>query len=159
MELMRQSCGAGGSMQITVNISGLQGVEDALHDAGPKLAKAALRKGLRAGADIFIADAKSRAPILKKPHPHRNPGDLKDSIGAVIKMSPKQEYGTVHVGPKRERGKGSEQPGVYGMFVEFGTDDAAAQPFMRPAFDSKHQQAQEAFTAEMKAGVEALGKK
>ena len=40
-------------MDLTVEIIGLKGVEDALSQAGPKLAKRALRKALVAGAELF----------------------------------------------------------------------------------------------------------
>ena len=39
-------------MDITVEVQGLKGVEDALAQAGPKLAKRALRKALKAGGDF-----------------------------------------------------------------------------------------------------------
>jgi hypothetical protein len=40
-------------MKLTVEIVGLKGVEDALSQAGPKLAKRALRKALVAGRGII----------------------------------------------------------------------------------------------------------
>ena len=41
-------------MELTVEIVGLKGVEDALSQAGPKLAKRALRKALVAGAELSL---------------------------------------------------------------------------------------------------------
>ncbi len=145
-------------MEITVQIQGLQGVEDALAQAGPKLAKASLRKALKAGAEIFTEETKTRAPVLAEATPRRKPGELRDSIDMRIDLSPKQEAGTVRIGPKYE-GERKDSPGLYGMFVEFGSIHGAAQPFMRPGFDSGKEQALESFTEEMKAGVETLGKK
>ena len=68
-------------MDITVEVQGLKGVEDALAQAGPKLAKRALRKALKAGGDLMVASAKSRAPLLKVATKRRQPGELRDSIG------------------------------------------------------------------------------
>ena len=113
-------------MNITVEITGLKGVEDALAQAGPKLAKRAMRKALKAGAAKFVADAKARAPILKTPTKNRRAGDLRDAITSVIKLSPKQESGRARVGPKYT-GKGADDPGVYGLFQEFGTKDSPAK--------------------------------
>ncbi len=144
-------------MNITVEVSGLKGVEDALAQAGPKLAKRAMRKALKAGAEKFVAEAKARAPVLKTPTKNRRAGDLRDAITSLIKLSPKQDRGRARVGPKYT-GKGSDDPGVYGMFQEFGTRDAPAQPFLRSTFDGQHDAALEAFTDVMSGEVRKLDK-
>lgn len=142
-------------MNITVNIEGLKGVEDALAQAGPKLAKRALRKGLNAGADVLIGAAKANAPVLKKGTPQRRPGELRDSITKKIKLSPKEESGTVIIGPEYKKADGKQSPGVYGFLVEYGLH-GPTQPFMRPGFDEAHQAALDAFTEEMRQGVDSL---
>jgi HK97 gp10 family phage protein len=144
-------------VNIAVEVTGLKGVEDALAQAGPKLAKRALRKALKAGTDKFVAEARARAPILKSPTPNRKAGDLRDSITSVIRLSPKQESGRARVGPKYT-GKGSDDPGVYGLFQEFGTKDSPAQPFMRAAFETEREPALKAFTEVMAEEVQKLGK-
>ena len=142
-------------MNITVNIEGLKGVEDALAQAGPKIAKRALRKGLNAGADAFIAAAKAKAPVLKKGTPQRRPGELRDSITKKLKLSPKEESGVAIVGPEYKSEDGSQSPGVYGFLVEYGLH-GPTQPFMRPGFDEAHNGALDAFTVEIRAGVDSL---
>jgi len=146
-------------MDLKVNIEGLRGVEEALQEAGPKLAKKYLRKALLAGGEVFQQAARDRAPVLKEATTQRQPGELRDSIDVRITLSAKEESGTAHVGPRREKGGGSDQPGVWGMFEEFGSIHGAAQPYMRPAFDEAGTRAQEAFTEVLKAGLESLGKK
>ena len=145
-------------MDITVEVQGLKGVEDALAQAGPKLAKRALRKALKAGGDLMVVSAKSRAPLLKVATKRRQPGELRDSIGMKIVLSAKQESGTVTIGPLKDKSKGKDSPGTWGMFVEFGSVHGAAQPFMRPGFDSSSQAALEAFTEVIREGVETLDK-
>jgi len=145
-------------MELTVEIVGLKGVEDALSQAGPKLAKRALRKALVAGADLFEAAAKKNAPVLAKASPNRRPGELRDAIDMTVKLSGKQESGVARVGIRRGKGKGSQSPAVWGSFVEFGSVHGAAQPFMRPAFEQAKTRAQEVFTDEIRKGVETLGK-
>jgi HK97 gp10 family phage protein len=144
-------------VEIKVEIIGLQGVEDALAGAGPKLAKVALRKALRAGGNVMLNVAKTRAPVMAIASPNRQPGELRAAIDMTVKLSPKQEAGTARIGLKRDKAKGKQSPGVWGLFVEFGSVHGAAQPYMRPAYDSSHAAAQEAFSAEIRAGVDALG--
>jgi HK97 gp10 family phage protein len=123
-------------MNVQVNVN-LNGLEEKLHELGPKLAKSALRKALKAGAKILEDDAKSRAPV--------DTGALRESIKTKISMSPKNDRGSASVGPMFDLAslkKGSDKdksqsPGVYGMIVEFGNKRQRASPFLRPAFDSK----------------------
>jgi len=145
-------------MKMTVEIEGLKGVEDALSQAGPKLAKRALRKALVAGAEQFEAAAKKNAPVLAKATARRQPGELRDAIDMNVKLSGTQESGVARVGIRRGKEKGSDSPAVWGSFVEFGSIHGAAQPFMRPAFEQAKARAQEVFTDEIKKGVETLGK-
>ena len=145
-------------MDITVEVQGLKGVEDALAQAGPKLAKHSLRKALKAGGDLMVASAKSRAPLLKVATKRRQPGELRDSIGMKIALSAKQERGTVTIGPLKDKAKGKDSPGTWGMYVEFGSVHGAAQPFMRPGFDTASQAALDAFTEVIREGVETLNK-
>ena len=145
-------------MDVTVKIEGLEELRRALQEAGPKLAKRAMRKALRKGAEVFVEAAKSRAPVLKEGTPQRRPGELRDSIDASIKLSTKEEKGVAHIGPKSEKGKGSQQPGVYGMFVEFGSVHGPAQPYMRPAFEGSRERALEVVQNEIRDGLEVLKK-
>ena len=145
-------------MKMTVEIEGLKGVEDALSQAGPKLAKRALRKALVAGAEQFEAAAKKNAPVLAKATARRQPGELRDAIDMSVKLSGTQESGVARVGIRHGKEKGADSPAVWGSFVEFGSVHGAAQPFMRPAFEQAKNRAQEVFTDEIKKGVETLGK-
>ena len=145
-------------MKMTVEIEGLKGVEDALSQAGPKLAKRALRKALVAGAELFEAAAKKNSPVLAKATGSRQPGELRDAIDMNVKLSGTQESGIARVGIRRGKEKGADSPVVWGSFVEFGSVHGAAQPFMRPAFEQAKNRAQEVFTDEIKKGVETLGK-
>ena len=145
-------------MEVTVDIEGLKGVEDALAGAGPELAKRAMRKALRAGGKVLLEAARNRAPVLTKATPKRIPGALRDSLTMKVQLSPKQESGVVHVG-SQYKGGGHNSPAVYGKWVEFGSvHNPQPQPFMRPAFDSASKDAEEAFTEVMRAEVEKLGK-
>jgi HK97 gp10 family phage protein len=142
----------------TVEIAGLREVEEALSQAGPKLARRALRKALKAGAETFKSAAKRNAPVLTKGTTQRRPGELRDAIDLDVALSGKQESGVARVGIRRDRAKGAQSPSVWGSMVEFGSVHGKAQPFMRPAFAQAKSRAQEVFTEEIRKGVESLGK-
>lgn len=59
---------------------------------------------------------------------------LKQSIGVEVRGD------EVFIGPRhgfsRSVNGKHKQPEVYGLFVELGTENSAAYPFMRPALDS-----------------------
>lgn len=143
-------------MNLEIKIVGLEGVEDALAEAGPKLAKRALREGLKAGAEVFIEAAKANAPVLKEGTPQRYPGELRDSIIEKTVLSSSAGSGEAIVGPEYKKQDGEQSPGVWGRFVEFGSIHGDAQPYMRPAFDSEKDRALDAFAAKMREGVEEL---
>lgn len=145
-------------MNVTVKIEGLKEIEDALASAGPKLARSAVRKALHAGGQVFLNRAKTRAPVLAQATPQRQPGELRDAIAEVDRMDARKQRGRARIGLKYSK-KGAQDPGVYGLFVEFGTKNMPAQPYMRPAYDEAKQEAESVFTAEIRAGVLELAKK
>jgi HK97 gp10 family phage protein len=145
---------------ITVDIQGLQGVEDALASAGPKLAKQALRKALKAGGDVLLKAVQNRCPIATADTPQRKAGELHDALTTKIQMSPKEEHGVIHVGVKYDKKDGSQSPAVYSRFVEFGSiHNPQPKPFFRPGFDSSKDAALEAFTEVLSEAVNTLGEK
>lgn len=136
----------------------LNGLEEKLQELGPKLAKAAMRKALKAGGQILLDEAKLRAPV--------DTGALRDSIAMKVSTNTKAESGTVTIGAKLDQvvrkagGDQSQTPGVYGMFVEFGVPsrNVSAQPWLRPSFDSKSESAVEAFANKLREGLVEVAK-
>lgn len=134
---------------MTVKVD-LQGLEQKLHDLGPKIAKRTLRKSLKAVGTMWVDAVKARAP--------KDSGDLANSISMKMRTRPNDESGSVTVGPAYT-GKGSQDPGVYGMFVEFGLKNKQMyprQPFLRPAFDATAEKAIEVFAETMKNNLEGM---
>lgn len=113
----------------------LHGVEEDLLRLGPKIAKRLLRKALKAVGIVAVEAIKAHVPV--------DSGDLRDSIGYVIKTSGKQDSASMQIGPTYDKKAAkaakntSESPGVYGMFVEFGVKSRKYKktPYMRPTFD------------------------
>lgn len=144
-------------MNVTVRIEGVRAIEDALGKAGPTLAAGAVRRGLHKGGEVFLERTKSLAPVLTEATPQRKPGELRDAIVQVDQMDVKRQAGHTRVGLEYTK-RGTDDPAVYGLFVEFGTKNMHAHPFMRPAYDEGWQQALAAFVAELRSGVPELGK-
>jgi HK97 gp10 family phage protein len=145
-------------MDIKVEVQGLKGLEDALAEAGPKIARKVVRQGLMAAADVVLGAVKARTPVLQKGTPQRRPGELRDAMTKKIRMSPKEESGEVVIGAEYKKADGSQSPGVYDKFVEFGSVHNVAKPHMRPGFDESKQAALDAFTQIAREGVDSLKK-
>jgi len=121
--------------RVTVSVD-LHGTEEALLQAGPKIAKRLFRRALKSVGEVWKTALRGKVPV--------DSGDLRESIDYIVKLSPKQDSGTVTVGPTydgtamKTSQSTTESPGVYGMFVEFGLQvkKYVFHPFMRPTFDA-----------------------
>jgi HK97 gp10 family phage protein len=129
----------------------LHGLEEDLIGLGPKIAKRLFRRALTTVGQLWVEDVKSKVPV--------DTGALRDSIDFVVKTSPKNDYGTVTVGPTYTSPKGNnttESPGVYGMWVEFGlkTKQYPSQPYMRPTFDATAESVIDLFASKLREDLE-----
>ena len=117
----------------------------------PDAAKAEIRKGLNIAADQIVATQKSFAPV--------DDGTLRDSIRhapvsedsgrVVVRIT---AGGTATTRPVRE---GQSATYDYALAQEFGTEEAAAQPFFFPGYRSNKKRAK----ARIRRGVKAAAKK
>jgi HK97 gp10 family phage protein len=139
----------------TVTVTGLRELQKSLGDAGPTLMKRAIIRALDAGAEVFVDGAKARCPVLAEETAARRPGALRDSIKEFTTVDTRRQTGRVRVGPEYS-GLGSQDPGVYGLFVEYGAKHMKAEPFMRPAYDAGTQQAVSVFADEIRKGLDDL---
>ena len=127
-----------------------------------------LRRAIGRAAVVIRDDARRRAPV--------DTGNLRDNIIAVRKRKSPQGTEGYFVEVRRKRrkyantranrrkgrvGKTYENLGeaYYGMFVELGTAKMPAQPFLRPAFESKKTEAVETFRVELAKGIEQAARK
>jgi HK97 gp10 family phage protein len=107
-----------------VHITGLAELERALLELSDRAARRALRKGMRRGAIVVRNDARNRVRIAR--------GKLRRSI-RVRERSDSQGWMRIAVEVPKSA--------FYGKFGEYGTSKMAAWPFMRPAAESKTEEA------------------
>jgi HK97 gp10 family phage protein len=144
---------------ITAKVEGLRELEANLKALTEEVAYKSVKKGALAGAEVIRKEAARIAPRGED-----EPGDgerqgvkLFKSIFKKVVKDKKNLFdsfvsGSVHVKIAwRKRA-------FWGLFNEFGTSKMAAQPFMRPALDTKRQQAIEKFIAAVKDGMRQFTK-
>src|SRR5581483_9861548 len=112
-----------------VEVTGLDELAKALDSLPAKLEKAALRPALSAAGQVMRAALEDTVPV--------DTGALRESIGQKIAFDKDGQGAAVVVGPRYMGGKAagykssSEDPGVRGMFLEFGTRKMAPRFWMR----------------------------
>ncbi len=132
-------------------MDGLAGVLDNLRALESKSAKKIIRHSLRAGAKPIQAEARQQAKRFDRPG---TPSPVwKQITTRALKKRAANAYGAgfgVRIGVKNA---GPGEPFNYARHLEHGTSSMAAQPFMRPAVDTKQQEALNAIAADLWAGI------
>jgi HK97 gp10 family phage protein len=118
-------------------ITGFKEIDDKLKGLEKKVQKKVTRQAMRKGLKPVLSEARANAPV--------DTGELRKGI-------------------KIKSGKGSRRqitmnvqttdPNYVGKFLEFGTRKMKAHPFMRPAYDTKGDQATAIALDELRKGVE-----
>jgi HK97 gp10 family phage protein len=117
----------------SINVKGLPALERKLALL-PRLVRSAGARAVRGETDEARDDARRNAPVKT--------GTLRESIQA--EYDDKTITGRVAATAR------------YAKFVEHGTDDTAAQPFMLPAAEAARRRFPKRVRAEIKAELEAL---
>ena len=139
-----------------MRIEGLDQIVKAMEQMADEIKGDPLRASLRKGVLPILNDARDRAPrdsgrlernILSRPIPPKDmPANFSDGQEVFVRSS-------------RRKSKDDETNAWYWRFVEFGTKFVPARPFMRPAADSKRNQAMREFTDEMRKQVERTARR
>lgn len=137
-----------------MNLSGFKELAAALRELGPRVAKNSLRRAVSAGATVVKNDARARAP--------KDTGEMAKDILVKRERDTKGEMSAkysvfVLTGKKsRLKGKGRNvaRDSWYWRLVEFGTSKMAAQPFMRPAYDGKKEEAVKVIGEKLDEGIQ-----
>lgn len=140
-------------------VQGLKELNENLSKLAIAVEKKLVRKALKMGGAILKAEVERGArrasggptyptkftPKGKKSGGERGPGHMADHI--VMKVSITKKRGAVvKVGPDKDH--------WYASLQEFGTPNSPADPFMRPALDSKAQEVIDVVAKELGQGIE-----
>lgn len=164
-------------LSFDISIRGLDEIERRLQQLPEKLRRKAIRKALKDGSEILRAEAERnvskivrKRPIkndfllfLRGPDIRGNRPRLKDAVVSTIKVGAGDASARVGLDYKKVH---------HGHLVEFGTNEhwikiklrgktirlhhpgSLAQPFMRPAFDSKGKEAVDTMITQLAQAVE-----
>lgn len=130
-------------MKMSMRFEGGNELASKLSKLSTRLNKRVTREALNAGAEPVRAAAARMAP-RRPPQP-----DLADHIIVATARAQSGETAAVKVGPADVT--------YWGLFQELGTIHMSAQPFMRPAFDQKWQEALGIVGAAFWTALAALG--
>lgn len=160
---------------ITMKLEGLDALMSHLDDLSTKGAERAMRKAVRAGAEIAQAAIAERAPVKVGRGGILPDGALANDIVIKVKRS-KDDVITATVGPDKltshvarwvEYGHRMVRGG-YSAKTKQGTyrgpgiaadEDVPEHPFIRPAFESCAQQIQDVVTSTLATAIEAEAKR
>lgn len=112
-----------------------------------------LRPAAQAGIQVYYDEVKLRAPVSTKTHYTKgkkqkyDPGNLRAAIYQVYSKSESTDRKAVYAVSYNKK------KAFYGHFVEHGTSKMAAQPFIRPSYDAKRQEAIDAVRARLREGL------
>lgn len=139
------------------HISGMAELARKLEGMAANVQRNTLRKAVSSGAAIIRNEAKALAPV--------DTGEMRRDIQMKRERTPDSQIATyavyVRSGKKSRlagRARNVERDSFYWRFVEFGTSKMAAQPFMRPAFNAKKEEAAEQIKATLAAKIAELAK-
>lgn len=142
-------------MEIYVDVQGLAEIERKLKSLPERLGRNAMRRALRKGANVIRDAARNNAKRIDDP-------ETREQIWKNIAVASggrrrEKEAGGVMMrvgvrgGAKPTRGDNGAPGGntTYWRFVELGTSEARAQPFLTPAGAEKAQAAYDAIATDM----------
>ena len=130
---------------VKFEIKGVKEIERILKELGPQVASKVGDQSLRAAGKIVADEAKRLVP--------RRTGALRDSI--VVRVERKRKNADERLAQVTFEKPTSRRAHL----IEFGTSDTPAQPFLRPAADSRAKDAFAAFGKVMARGLAREAKK
>lgn len=140
-------------------MDGLRQLGEELQKRGDAMGRRDAAAAVGVAANVIREDAAERAPRSEKAHQLGvrkgeivQPGNLQRNV-VLKRVTDGRLTAEYVVGVRAGSGK-SPDDAFYGDFVELGTVKMAAQPFIRPAFDSKKGEAVDKMVAVLKDRVE-----
>ena len=145
-------------MAKAVTITGDKALVRALNNIGPAINRRVIKGAANAAMSPVNKDAKRRLKANKRT------GQLWRSIGKKSKSYASKGLVWVGVGPRDGFAIDTEEfgrvnPVNYAHLVELGTQTVAAQPFLRPALDSKAAEVKQIRGVKLWAGIKREAEK
>jgi HK97 gp10 family phage protein len=144
-------------MADTPNLTGFKELAAALRELPQRVAKNGLRAAVGAGAAVIRKEARLRAP--KDSGEMTKDIQIKRERGAAGGDTFVARYSVFVLSGKKSRLKGKkrniQRDSYYWKFVEFGTSKMAAQPFLRPSFETQKEEAVKAIGEKLDQRIQA----
>ena len=123
------------STKIQIDLKGFKGVSKKFNRlASRKIQNQLLNPALKDGAKVILTESKSLAPVLS--------GKLRDTL--KVKKGPRSRKSIswfVQTGTRTRLQIPESDAAYYPAAVEFGTKNAVARPYMRPALENASEEA------------------
>lgn len=157
-------------MTITLKVEGLREIEAALQELGDvKVRKASARRALVKAAKPMLDDMQQSAPVLRG-HLKRGirigaPGNVgSQAFARVLQSGGSKDEAVAAMREVRRSASGIEiaiGPGRHpqAIFQEFGTENHAPQPFVRPAWEAGKDKALNDIKRELWADIEKTARR
>lgn len=122
-----------------VRLEGADQLNKALRSVGNRAGGLVLQNAAKAGAEVISEEAKRLAP--------KDSGDLAEGIDIEVH---RLQHGRtqVNIAPGKRQ--------WYGRLVELGTEKMSAHPYLRPALDSKAEEATNTVGQELRAALKGV---
>ncbi|MBK3088788.1 HK97-gp10 family putative phage morphogenesis protein [Enterobacter hormaechei subsp. xiangfangensis] len=139
-------------IETSLDFSGLKDIAKDLEALSRAENNKVLRDATRAGAEVLKEEVIARAPVRT--------GKLKKNVVVVTQKSRRRgEISSgVHIRGVNPRTGNSDNPrnAFYWRFVELGTANMPAHPFVRPAYDTREEEAASVAIARMNQAIDEV---
>lgn len=141
----------------SLQLTGIKDVIGELKALDKKLQKKVVKEALKAGAKVFLKEMKDKAPV--------DTGLMRRALSVRVKTHMKRGdvgYQVMFRKKDVEKLASTSKAGdryFYPAAVEYGTSRADPHPFMRPAFDSKKEQAIATIRDVLRGAIALAGQK
>jgi len=138
---------------VDISVFGDKRLERALRELPVRIQNKVARKALRAGAKVIGDEARARVAVSsERTRPGRH---LRDTIKVRAMKRSRAKFGfNVQTGRRIELGIPPDEKSYYPFSLEYGTAKAAAQPYMRPALETKGPPALARIKQQIVSGIE-----
>ncbi len=126
-------------MSVEVDLFGMDELMQKLEEIGNKAGKIQ-NEALKKAAETVLDSAKEKVPV--------DTGKLKDNLD-ISKVKTKNGEKYIEVGIT----KGDNSEIFYGKFIEWGTSQRPATPYLQPAYEENQNKIKEIIKQELKEGL------